>query len=80
MDDQNDIDYIKAHLSDFKWRLNNLYYIRDSKGNKVLFKLNDAQKFVCDNLWYMNVITKARKLGMTTFFAILFSPKRIWSR
>lgn len=68
----DDIDYIKAHLSDHRWRLDNLYYVRDARGQKVQFKMNDTQRFVCDNLWYMNCITKARQLGMTTFFSIFY--------
>lgn len=67
-----DIDLIKEHLKDYRWRLNNLYFIRDDKGKRVQFKLNDPQKHVCDNMWYMNVITKARKLGMTTFWSVFY--------
>lgn len=59
-----DIETLKAHLGDHKWRLNNLYFIRDKKGKKVQFRLNEAQSFLLDNLWFMNIIVKARQLGM----------------
>lgn len=60
------------HLSDWKWRLQNLYYIKDKHGKKVLFKPNWAQKDLMDNLWFFAVILKARQLGMTTFFCLLY--------
>jgi hypothetical protein len=74
-----DIDVIKSHLSDYKWRLNNLYFIRDNKGNKVQFRLNEAQTFMIENLWYMNIIVKARKLGLTTFFVMFYLDQILWS-
>tara|TARA_A200000159_G_scaffold163861_1_gene191529 strand:+ start:1375 stop:2835 length:1461 start_codon:yes stop_codon:yes gene_type:complete len=49
-----------------------LYYIKDKKGNKVLFKPNWAQQHLYDNLHYFNVILKARQLGFTTFVMIYF--------
>jgi hypothetical protein len=58
-------------LADRKWRLNNLYYIKNSSGKKIRFKMNPVQEFLHDNLWYRNVIPKARKLGVSTFFSIL---------
>lgn len=36
------------------------------------FKPNWAQKLVQDNLWFFNIILKARQLGITTFFCILY--------
>ena len=34
--------------------------------------MNWAQNYLLDNLWYLNVILKARQLGITTFFCILY--------
>jgi len=71
---------MEAKLSDKWWRLNNLYYIIDAKGDKVLFKPNYSQWLFYNNLWYMNLILKARQLGFTTFIDIyildecLFNP------
>lgn len=64
-------EFIK-NLKDRKWRLNNLYYIKDAGGNKVKFKMNWVQEFILDNMWFCNIILKARQLGVTTFFCIVF--------
>lgn len=58
------LEEIKQHLSDRWWRINNLYYIMDEKGNKVIFKPNSVQKEIYDNLWFMNIVPKARQLGV----------------
>lgn len=55
-----------------RWRMNNLYYIVDKHGKKVKFTPNWAQQKVLDNLWYFNIILKARQLGITTFFCLLY--------
>lgn len=36
------------------------------------FKMNWAQKYVWDGLWYFSIILKARQLGITTFFCVLY--------
>lgn len=58
-------------LADKLWRLSNLYYIKDKQGNKVLFQPNWAQKQLLKP-HYLNIILKARQLGVTTFHALLF--------
>ena len=63
---------IKAKLSDRNWRLNNLYYIKDKEGKKVLLRMNWAQQTLYSSLWYFNIILKARQLGFTTFILIYF--------
>jgi hypothetical protein len=72
LDDKKLLDQLQTNLADRTWRLNNLYYIRDEAGNNVKFKLNPTQEFLLNNLWYLSVILKARQLGCTTFFTILF--------
>lgn len=59
-------------LSDQWWRLNNLYYIIDESGQKVLFQPNYAQERLFHELHIQNLILKARQLGFTTFIDILF--------
>lgn len=61
-----------TNIKDQKWRLNNLYYIVNKHGKKVKFKPNWAQQKILDNFWYFNIILKARQLGITTFFCILY--------
>jgi hypothetical protein len=60
------------NLKDQKWRLNNLYHIKNEDGKDMLFNTNWVQEFLMDNLWFCNIVLKARQLGVTTFFCILF--------
>jgi hypothetical protein len=55
------------NLSDWRWRMNNLYYITDKTGKKILFKLNEQQQHFFESMHYRNIILKARQLGFTTF-------------
>lgn len=57
-------------LTDWRWRLSNLYHITDKDGMRVQFKMNWAQESLYSDMHYMNVILKARQLGMTTFIQI----------
>lgn len=61
------------------WRLNNLYYIKDKHGKKCLFKMNWAQELLYQGLWYLNVILKARQLGMTTFIQIFMLDRCLFN-
>lgn len=63
---------IADKLGDRWWRINNLYYIKDEDGNKILFKPNEVQKILYDNMWFYNIVPKARQLGITTFFTIFY--------
>lgn len=63
---------LKDKLSNRRFRLNNLYMIKDAQGNKVRFRMNWAQEDLYDNMHYYNVILKARQLGFTTFIMIYF--------
>ena len=60
-----------SRLHDKLYRLENLYYIVDRNGNNILFKMNDVQRDVFQNLHNRNIILKARQLGMSTF-AVLY--------
>jgi hypothetical protein len=60
------------NLADWRWRLNNLYYIKDKNGRRILFRPNIAQTKILNGLWFMSIILKARQLGITTLFCILY--------
>lgn len=60
----------KQKLSDKKWRLNNLYSIKDRNGNKIPFVMNAAQEEFYDNMHSRNLILKARQLGFSTLINI----------
>jgi len=69
-------------LSDQLWRLNNLYWCIDPEGKPYKFTMNWAQKLLFYGLHYLNLILKARQVGITTFFCIyaldlcLFNPNK----
>ena len=60
-------DVPKEQVSDPWWRLNNLYWILNKDGDRVLLRPNAAQTHLYRNLHFLNVILKARQIGFTTF-------------
>jgi hypothetical protein len=56
-----------SQFSDWRWRLNNLYWIVDKEGRRTQFKMNWAQENLFEGMHHCNVILKARQLGFTTF-------------
>jgi len=58
-------------LGDQNWRLRNLYKIKDKQGQIVNFEPNWAQMEL-NRPHYLNIVLKARQLGITTYHAILF--------
>ena len=57
-------------FSDHRWRLNNLYYITDERGQRIPFRMNSAQEQLFDQMHYLNIILKARQLGFTTLIQL----------
>lgn len=74
-----DFFHAETRLSDPLWRLNHLYWIIDKAGNKSLFNLNWAQKKLYHDMWYCNVILKARQLGISTFVCLLFLDRCLFN-
>ena len=74
-----DLSSIVRCLSSREWRLNNLYYIKTKEGSRVLFKPNWAQKEILGGLHNLNIILKARQLGITTLFAIFYLDMCLWN-
>jgi hypothetical protein len=60
------------------WRLHNLYFIVNKWGRKQKFEPNWAQQKLLDDMWYLNVVLKARQLGFTTFIDLLLLDNCIW--
>jgi hypothetical protein len=69
----------EERLSDPFWRINNLYNIIDKEGRKTILKLNWAQRRLYDDMWYCNVILKARQLGISTFIGLLFLDRCLFN-
>ena len=73
------IEQAENRLNNPLWRLNNLYWIIGKSGNKSLFQLNWAQKKLYQDMWYMNLILKARQLGVSTFVCLLFLDRCLFN-
>lgn len=58
-------------FGNWRWRLNNLYYVTDEDGQKVQFNMNWMQENLFSEMHFLNVILKARQLGCTTFVDLL---------
>jgi len=76
---KNDLIAAKDRLSDPWWRLNNLYWIVNKQGQKVQFTPNWAQKQLYQDLWYCNIVLKARQLGISTFICLLFLDRCLFN-
>lgn len=59
-----------AKYGDRDWRINNLYYVTDEDGNRVLYRRREAQAKFSEDSWVLDIIVKARQLGMSTEIAI----------
>lgn len=42
--------------------------------------MNPVQEYLFDNMWYFNIVPKARQLGITTFFAILYFDQVLFGK
>jgi hypothetical protein len=69
----------KINVENPTWRINNLYQIIDKSGRKISFQLNWAQTELYQNVWYCNIILKARQLGITTFICMLFLDRCLFN-
>lgn len=65
-------DKIEDNMNDRLWRLRNLYFILDDKGQRIKFNPNPVQLLLYWALWWLNVILKSRQHGVTTFVCIYF--------
>lgn len=61
---------IIERLSDWRWRLDNLYWITDKEGCESKFRLNWAQEALFRSMHFLCVILKARQLGFSTFILV----------
>lgn len=59
-------------IFDPKWRLRNLYTIIDKKNRHVPFRPNPEQDEVIEGLHNRNLVLKARQIGFTTLFCIIY--------
>lgn len=71
---------IAAKLGDRTWRLNNLYWLEDENGQKRKFRMNWAQRAFFSALWWLNVVLKARQLGLSTCSLILMIDRSLFNK
>lgn len=67
-------------LGDKWWRLNNLYMIENEQGELVRFQLRPAQAQLFRNMWYLNIILKARQIGFSTAIDIYLLDEALFNR
>ncbi len=66
-------------FGDPKWRMENLYWIINKKGQRVKFAPNWAQDAMSKEIWYCNIILKARQLGISTYICLLFLDRCLFN-
>ena len=70
----NSIDEKKRKLAELlsskAWRMSNLYFCKDENGKEFKFICNEAQSELINETHPLNIILKARQLGITTFYCI----------
>lgn len=76
----HDLATAEKLLKDPLWRLNNLYKIVDKSGQQCTFKLNWAQQQLYRDMWFCNIILKARQLGISTFIGLLFLDRCLFNK
>ena len=62
---------LKELLKDPNWRIRNLYKILDKRGKKIHFTPNEAQEHLLNNIWFRNLILKARQRGFSTLIQLM---------
>lgn len=62
-----------ANMKNQRWRLNNLYYIKNENGQKVKFQFNEAQAWFYDamQLYPKRIVLKARQMGFSTLIDLI---------
>lgn len=75
----NEPKRLVACLRDKKWRLNNLYLIRDEHGDVCRFRMKPVQEQFYDNIWYRNVVLKARQHGISTLVELYLLDRAIFT-
>ena len=65
-----DVQVIERY-SEPLWRLNNLYTCVNEQGKLIPFRMNSAQAQFYEEMWFWNIILKARQRGFTTFIDLM---------
>lgn len=65
------VHVIAQQFKDWRWRLNNIYWIVDQNGQRVLFNENAVQTQFLDALHDCNLVLKARQPGISTCIQLI---------
>lgn len=77
----SEVEVAAEQFADPIWRLHNLYQIiPETGGEAVWFRPNWVQTDFLENLWYLNVILKARQLGFTTLIDLLLLDAALFNQ
>jgi len=63
---------LAQNLASKEWRLSNLYFCKDENGREFQFKPNACQLKLVNETHPLNIVLKARQLGITTYYCINF--------
>ena len=77
------IDWSKVtadEIIDPWWRLTNLYFIQNKQGERVKFDPWPEQIDLYHNMWYLNLVLKARQRGLTTFIQLFMLDACLFRR
>ena len=66
----NDTQRLVDVYGDQWTRLNTIYHVMDESGADVVFRPNAAQRQLYREMWYLNLVLKARQLGFSTFLEL----------
>lgn len=61
-----------------KWRLNSIYSIINANGELIPFEMNQEQEDLYDQMWYWNLVLKARQMGFSTFIDLMLLDQCLW--
>ena len=70
---------MQNNLKDPTWRLNNLYKIKTKTGQCIQFVMNRVQYHLYKNMWYRNLVPKARQHGLTTFIQLFMLDRVLFN-
>lgn len=70
---------LRKLLTNPSWRLQNLYAIRPKEGGISEFHLNNAQRFVSQQYWWVNYVLKSRQQGISTWWVIFFLDQLLFN-
>ena len=70
----------KAKFKDPNWRLENLYKIKTKNQNIVKFKKNPVQQSIQNQSTNMDVILKARQMGVSTYYLLKLLDRAIFTK